>query len=56
MSGLLTRALAHSWYSINVHGMNTFLNRILEDHCQALSLGAPLRKHLRRKYQAFYCS
>lgn len=41
MSGLLTRALAHSWYSINVHGMNTFLNRNLEDHCQALSLGAP---------------
>lgn len=39
-SGLLTRALAHSWHSINAREINKFLYVILGDNCQTLSLGA----------------
>lgn len=49
MSGLLTRALAHSWHSINAREINKFLYVILEDNCQTLSLGA-------RHQRTFHCS
>ena len=39
-SGLLTRALAHSWHSINAREINKFLYVILGDNCPTLSLGA----------------
>lgn len=51
MSGLLTRALAHSWHSINARGINKFLYIILEDNCQALSRGAPHQSTLQGNYQ-----
>lgn len=41
VSGLLTRALAHSWYLIKACEMNKFPTMILKGNCQALSLGTP---------------
>lgn len=44
MSGLLTRVLAHSWCSVNAHGMNKFPTMILKENLPGFTSGHPSPK------------